>query len=113
MLKKYSIFLVSLIIISACGGGGGGSTNPTTPPVNNPDPKINSFTSSTNSILQGESVTLSWTSSNATSCSASGDWSDSITTIGSVTKVLDSVKTYTFTLTCNGAAGLQLHYRLM
>ena len=70
MLKKYSIFLVSLIIISACGGGGGGggSTNPTTPPVNNPDPKINSFTSSANSILQGESVTLSWTSSNATSC---------------------------------------------
>ena len=108
MLKKYSIFLVSLIIISACGGGGGGgggSTNPTTPPVNNPDPVINTFSTSANTITQGESITLSWTSSNATSCSASGDWSDDINTTGSVTKVLDSVKTYTFTLTCNGASG--------
>ena len=107
MLKKYSIFMISLILISACGGGGGGggSTNPTNPQVNNPDPVINTFSASANTITQGESITLSWTSSNTTSCSASGDWSDSINTTGSITKQLDTVKTYTFTLTCNGASG--------
>jgi hypothetical protein len=48
--------------------------------------------------------TLSWTSTNATSCTASGDWSGSKPTSGSgSTGNLTLSKTYT--LTCNGPGG--------
>ena len=49
-------------------------------------------------------VTISWTSQNAVSCSASGDWSGSKSTSGSQTIQLNSVKTYTFTLTCQNSS---------
>ncbi|OGY25374.1 MAG: hypothetical protein A2Z11_00775 [Candidatus Woykebacteria bacterium RBG_16_43_9] len=49
-------------------------------------------------------ATLTWTSTNATACSASGGWSGSKTTSGSAsTGSLTSNKTYT--LTCTGAGG--------
>jgi hypothetical protein len=50
-------------------------------------------------------VTLSWTSRNAVSCTASEDWSGSKPTSGSETKQLNVVKTYTFTITCQNSSG--------
>lgn len=53
-------------------------------------------------INSGESITLSWTSADADSCSASGDWSDTIPTNGSATKDnLTSAQTYI--IICTGA----------
>ena len=52
-------------------------------------------------------VNLSWTSTNAISCQASGDWSGSKSTSGSETIQLNAVKTYTFTITCRNANGIQ------
>jgi hypothetical protein len=49
-------------------------------------------------------LTLSWTSQNATSCQASGDWSGSKSISGSQTVQLNSVKTYIFTLTCQNSS---------
>ncbi len=50
------------------------------------------------------SATLTWTSTNATSCTASGDWSGSKATYGSEgTGNLTGSKTYT--ITCTGAGG--------
>jgi len=43
---------------------------------------------------------LSWTSQNAYSCTASGDWSGSKLTSGSKSIQLNQVKTYVFTITC-------------
>ena len=54
------------------------------------------------------SFSLSWTSQNADSCTASGDWSGSKSTSNSYgeTIQLSQVKTYTFTLTCkNNTSG--------
>ena len=52
------------------------------------------------------SLNLSWTSTNADSCTASGDWSGSKAISGSQTISLSQVKIYTFTLTCqNNASG--------
>jgi len=51
-------------------------------------------------------VNLTWTSQNANSCQASGDWSGSKPTSGSETAgPLNVSKTYTFAITCTGTAG--------
>ena len=106
-MKHKNIFfsLISIIFIAACGGGGGGSSSEPTTPITPSNPSITSFNSSSTSIFEGESITLNWSSTNANSCSASGDWSGTKSTNGSETLPLSSVKTYTFTLTCSGASG--------
>lgn len=103
-MKNLNIFIICLIFIISCGGGGGGSSE-TNPPVNIVNPSISSFSSTSQTVTVGGSVTISWSSSNATSCVASGDWSDSISTNGSLVKVLNEAKTYSFTLTCSGEPG--------
>jgi hypothetical protein len=68
-----------------------------------PSPPTVSLTASPDSIAAGESSTLSWSSSNVTSCTASGGWSGSKSTSGSQS-VAPTVTT-TYTLTCSGAGG--------
>jgi endoglucanase Acf2 len=103
--KNIFISLIILIFIAACGGGGGGSSSEPTTPITPSNPSITSFNSSSSSILEGESITLNWSSTNANSCSASGDWTGARSANGNETLQLSSVKTYTFTLTCSGASG--------
>ena len=56
-------------------------------------------------IAYGSQATLSWTSSNADSCAASGSWSGSKSLSGSeLTPPVTSTQTYT--LTCTGAGGV-------
>jgi Cellulase (glycosyl hydrolase family 5)/Putative Ig domain len=63
-----------------------------------------SLSASPASISSGSSATLNWSSTNATSCSASGGWSGAMATSGSMsTGALSSSTTYT--LTCSGAGG--------
>ena len=102
MKYKYFLnFLLIVTLISCGGGGGGGSSDPEPPSIFNP--VINTFTSSSSSITSGNSIDLSWTTTNAISCSGSGDWDGSKATgSGSETLTLTDVKTYTFTLTCRG-----------
>lgn len=71
-------------------------TAPTAPTV--------TLSASPTSIASGASSTLTWSSTNATSCTASGDWSGSKATSGSQsTGALTASKTYT--ITCTGAGG--------
>ena len=93
-------FLSLTLLISCGGGGGGGSSDPDQTITINPI--INSFISSSSSIAVGNSVDLTWTTTNTISCSASGDWNGTKTLSGSENLVLSDVKTYTFTLTCRG-----------
>ena len=91
------------LLVAACGGGGGGSdtseSRVTTQSV--PPPTTVQFTASSNDVLRGNAVTLNWSSTNATSCSASGDWSGSKSTSGSES-VVASKDSNTFTINCNG-----------
>ena len=64
-MKKLSIIFALLFIVS-CGGGGGGGSAPT-PAA--PSPIIN-LSAEPSSVLLNNTSTLSWSSSNATSCSA-------------------------------------------
>ncbi|OGM98255.1 MAG: hypothetical protein A2915_04020 [Candidatus Yanofskybacteria bacterium RIFCSPLOWO2_01_FULL_41_34] len=64
-----------------------------------------SISTNPTSVAYGGSSTISWTSTNAGSCTKSGDWSGSTTpnVSGSQsTGALNQVKTYTYTLTCSG-----------
>ena len=63
------------------------------------------MTANVSSVIVNNSFTLTWSSTNATACTASGDWSVSIGTSGtqSITETETGVKTYT--ITCTGDGG--------
>jgi spore coat protein CotH len=95
-----------LILITGCGGGSGSSSDlaPAQPPAN---PSIPTFNSSSNSIFTNESIAITWSSNNASTCIASGDWDGQKASAGSESLQLQEAKTYTFILTCSGEAGTQ------
>ncbi len=100
-MKLNILSFLSLTLLISCGGGGGGGSSDADQTVTI-NPIINSFISSSSSITVGNSVDLTWTTTNTISCSASGDWNGTKTLSGSENLVLSDVKTYTFTLTCRG-----------
>jgi hypothetical protein len=93
-----------------CTGAGGNSptrnatvTVSSTPPPPPPAPTVN-LTAGATSVPVNGTTSLSWTTSNATSCTASGGWTGSKGTSGNETTSALS-NTTTFTLTCTGAGG--------
>ena len=106
-MNRISTYFISLIFIVSCGGGsGGGPTSPLSPPTL-PNPTINIFSSSAETIYVNESILLSWSTTNSSSCSGSGDWSGQKATSGNETIDPNEIKTYSFTLTCSGGTGTQ------
>jgi len=57
------------------------------------------------SIAAGTSATLTWSSTNATACTASGAWSGTEAATGSQTVTPGVVGTYSYVLTCAGNGG--------
>ena len=107
--------LLCLLSLAACGGGGdgGGSTTtpgasptpapqpPTTPPASQPTVSLSAAPST---VLAGGSTLLTWSSSNATACTATAAWSGAKPTSGSQT-VTSIGATSTYSLTCTGSGG--------
>ena len=90
-----------LLAISGCGGGGGseGAATPSGPA----SPTV-SLSANPSVVSSGEDATLTWSSSNATNCVASGDWDGTRDTNG--TELTDSLSAAaTFTLSCSGSGG--------
>ena len=71
-----------------------------TPPPPEPTAALGA---SPSTIDEGQSSTLTWSSSNANSCSASGAWSGAKATSGS--EVVSPGSTANYTITCNGDGG--------
>ncbi len=67
-----------------------------------PAPTV-SLTATSLNITSGQSSTLNWSSTNATSCSASGGWSGAQALSGSL--VVSPTATTTYALTCTGSTG--------
>jgi hypothetical protein len=96
--------------LTASFAGGSGSVGATTSVAFNvsaavtttPPPTVTIAVNPT-SIAQGSSATLSWSSSNASSCSASGAWTGTEPTSGTLSITGASVGSFTYTLTCAGA----------
>jgi Beta-propeller repeat len=59
---------------------------------------------STTSIMVGQSAMLVWSSTNATSCTASGAWTGTQATSGTLTITPSAAGASTYTLVCSGAA---------
>lgn len=70
-----------------------------------PPPPFISITASPNVITVGHSTTLTWSATNATSCTASGAWIDASATSGTESVSPTSTGPNTFTLTCTGTGG--------
>ena len=86
-----------------CAGTSGSTSRSVTVTVASPQSPTVSVSASPASITTGDSTTLSWTSSNATSCTASGAWSGSKATSGSQT--VSPTSTSTYSLSCTGTGG--------
>jgi serralysin len=98
--KLLPITFSILFIVSCGGGGGGGGGSPTTPST--PAPTVNLSAEPTSVLLESTS-TLIWSSTNASSCSAS--WTTQTSTFGSRTVTITTAGNNSFSMTCSGDGG--------
>ncbi|HEY2684923.1 MAG TPA: hypothetical protein VGI93_15495 [Steroidobacteraceae bacterium] len=101
------------ILIAACGGsrgGGGYMSAPMPPPPAAPTVSVTAPAAAT-TINFGQAVTVSWTSMNATSCTASasdaaaGAFAGSQAASGSMMVAPTAAGSYTYSLSCMGSGG--------
>jgi hypothetical protein len=84
-----------LLALGGCSGGGSGG---------GPAPPTVTISASATTVNEGESVELTWSSTGAASCDASGGWSGNQATSGSATSPPVIARTE-FSLSCTGAGG--------
>ena len=92
----------AVLLLAGCGkGAGGNNSNP--PPVTPPVPTV-TLSASPTSIAAGGSSTLTWVSTNATGCTASGGWSGA--KVASGTEQIAGIQATTiYSMSCTGAGG--------
>ena len=98
-MNKFLIAITVTLFLGSCGGGNSSSKIPVAVA-----PSLSLEASDTEQLVD-DSITLAWSSSNATSCSASGAWSGSKNTSGSESIVVASAGQLTYSLECSGAGG--------
>jgi hypothetical protein len=89
-----------------CTGDGGTASESVTITVNTAPAAVApivTLTASPASVSRGGTITLSWSSTDATSCTASGNWFGTRPTAGSESIAISN--SVTFTLTCSGDGG--------
>ena len=89
-VSRFSTVLLPLFLC-ACGGSSDGQPNVTV-----------SFTASTSTVATGSPLTLTWSSTNATSCTASGGWSGAKDASGSEIVTPSAEGSETYTVSCRG-----------
>ena len=105
-MKNFSIYILTLsFILASCGGGGGGGGGDISPSPSIPSASINLSSDLSGEVDVGTEYTFTWTTSNASSCSSSGDWNETVGTSGSHALTLNEAKVYTFTLSCTNSDG--------
>ena len=99
-----------LLVTSACGGGGGSTPEP------DPIQTISVSLSTSNLEVEvGTSSTLTWSSTNAQSCTASGNWSGTKTTSGNEEVIINNSGSNIYNLSCSsssatsGSASIQIN----
>jgi hypothetical protein len=98
--KNIVFVIISTLVLANCGGGGGGGGSEPAPVPTPPPAPTASISANPTTLWVNESVTLTWSSTNATGCSAGGEWSgDNKDPSGeeSVTVTKDGELTYSIT----------------
>lgn len=104
-MKDFTIYILGLsFILASCGGGGGGNGGDGGIAPAAPKPIV-SISSSDTEISINDSITITWSSTIATSCAASGAWTGIKETSGSETFTISSAGANTYTLQCSDASG--------
>lgn len=100
-LFRSVLSLCSVAVITACGSGGAQES----PPFGNASgAPVVTLGANPGSVASGATSLLTWSSTDATSCTASGGWSGTKPTSGSESTAA-LTQTTSFTLTCTGAGG--------
>ena len=76
---------------------GDGDTTTSAPTIN--------LSASQSVVISGETLTLTWSSSNATSCEALGSWRGDLQTSGSLDQQTYGIGERSFSITCMGSGG--------
>lgn len=104
-MKARPFLALGILFLVGCAGGGGGSSQDVgSPGIPNTLPSV-TLTASPLSVASGGSATLTWTSTDATTCTSSGAWSGARALSGSASTGALSNATNQFVLTCQGPGG--------
>ena len=106
MKSKLLRLLISLSSVCGIGilcGCGGGTTQP-------PPPPAVTISATPNSVVVGQPVTLTWSATNVTACTASsnpsqGDWSGSVAVAGTRSVSPEAAGAIAYSLACTGTGG--------
>jgi hypothetical protein len=94
----------ALSYVLTCTGTGGSAKATAALTVTTPAPTV-TISISPVTITVGQAATLTWSSTNATACTASGAWSGTQATSGTASESPTTTGTSSFTLTCTGSGG--------
>lgn len=97
--RLLGLLVLSGVLLDACGGGGGGGGTP--PP---PAPTV-TISVDPAKVPLGQSATVTWSSTEATSCTASNAWTGAQATSGSALVTPTSGGQFNYTLACSGVGG--------
>jgi hypothetical protein len=98
---SFAFLFLSVLVLSGCSSGSSSGTTPAQPSL----PASINLSLSPSSVMPGQSATLSWTTGNATSCSASGTWSGSLQFAGSMNVILQGASAQIYSIICTGSSG--------
>ena len=98
-----NVLSAACLVLAACSGGGGSTDSGSAPASTGP--VIVSISATPTTLTLGQSTTVTWSASNATSCVASGAWSGTILVAGTQIVTPTAAGTFTYALTCSGATG--------
>lgn len=102
--EKPTVAGAQVFTLTCTGAGGTANASATLTATAPPAPTVTIAVTPT-SVTVGTSVALTWSSTNATVCTASGAWSGSEAVSGSMSEAPAAAGEEIFTLTCSGAGG--------
>jgi len=105
-IKNIFLIILGATMLVACGGGGGSSAPepaPTPAPTPAPVPTA-SISANPTTLWVNESVTLTWSSTNATGCTAGGEWGGDKDTSGEESFTVTKDGELTYSITCSSGS---------
>lgn len=107
-IRQFCLAALSASALTACGGGGSdsnASNNPSANPTPSISPIVTFGAAPAQDMPMGSEFSISWQSSNASACEASGSWTGEKAVSGSEMLLVSEVGEKTYTMTCSGDGG--------